>query len=301
MRTHDAVNNHQKPSRSGRSGGKSPADRSRMVNRQLAGRGIHDQRVLEAMRSVPREKFLPPSQRRWAYADRALLLSHGQTVSQPYVVAATLQALELTPNCRVLEVGAGSGYAAAVAGLLAKEVVALERIGDLAESARRRLADLGYVNVSVVWADGISGYPERSPYDAVFVSAAAASVPPALFEQLTEGGRLVAPVGSSRGHQDLAVYRKQKEQTAQRSKQTAAGGESGGAGGKETGGKETGSGDAGSESGETGGKETGNETEGSGRTAGVAPPRRNDVLFPVTFVPLLPGLERPGKPLSGAG
>ena len=133
-----------------------------MISRQLAGRGIHDQRVLEAMGSVPREKFLPAAQRRWAYADRALLLSHGQTVSQPYVVAATLQALKLTPDCRVLEVGAGSGYAAAVAGLLAKEVVALERIGDLAESARMRLADLGYLNVEVIWADGTCGHSERS-------------------------------------------------------------------------------------------------------------------------------------------
>ncbi len=237
-----------------------------MISQQLAERGIHDQRVLEAMGSVPREKFLPPAQRRWAYADRALLLSHGQTVSQPYVVAATLQALKLTPDCRVLEVGAGSGYAAAVAALLAKEVVTLERIGDLAESARVRLADLGYLNVKVIWADGTCGHPERSPYDAIFVSAAASNVPAALFEQLAEGGRLVAPVGSSGEHQELAFYLKPKEQPAEGAQAESAAAET-----------------------------RGGEGEGEG-----APPQRSQTLFPVAFVPLLPGVKRPGESDPGA-
>ena len=236
-----------------------------MISRQLAGRGIHDQRVLKAMGSVPREEFLPVTQRRWAYADRALLLSHGQTVSQPYVVAATLQALKLTPDCRVLEVGAGSGYASAVAALLAKEVVALERIGDLAESARVRLANLGYLNVEVIWADGTHGYPERSPYDAIFVSAAASNVPAALFEQLAEGGRLVAPVGSSGGHQELAFYLKPEGQAA----------------GAET-------------------ESTSAKTRGAEGESGSGHLQRSHTLFPVAFVPLLPGVKRPKKSDPGA-
>ena len=239
-----------------------------MINRQLASRGIHDQRVLRAMGSVPREKFLPVAQRRWAYADRALFLSHGQTVSQPYVVASTLQALKLTPDCRVLEVGAGSGYAAAVAALLAKEVVALERIGDLAESARVRLADLGYLNVEVIWADGTHGYLERSPYDAIFVSAAASNVPAALFEQLAEGGRLVAPVGSSGGHQELAFYLKPEAQAA-------------GAEGAET-------------------ESTSAKTRSAEGESGSGHLQRSQTLFPVAFVPLLPGVKRPGKSDPGA-
>ena len=259
-----------------------------MINRQLASRGIHDQRVLRAMGSVPRGKFLPVAQRRWAYADRALFLSHGQTVSQPYVVASTLQALKLTPDCRVLEVGAGSGYAAAVAALLAKEVVALERIGDLAESARVRLADLGYLNVEVIWADGTHGHPERSPYDAIFVSAAASNVPAALFEQLAEGGRLVAPVGSSGGHQELAFYLKPEGQAAQQAapENVRAGGE----------GAEAQA--AGAEGAET--ESTSAKTRGAEGESGSGHLQRSQTLFPVAFVPLLPGVKRPGKSDPGA-
>ncbi|MCY3785203.1 MAG: protein-L-isoaspartate(D-aspartate) O-methyltransferase [bacterium] len=177
-----------------------------MVRRDLARRGVRDQRVLEAMGSVPREAFVPSTQRRSAYADRALPLRFGQSVSQPYVVAVTLEALRLAPTDRALEVGAGSGYAAAVASRLAAEVFAVERIEALAADARARLGALGFDNVTVVWADGAQGHPPGAPYDAIFLSAAAPAVPEALFEQLAPGGRLVAPVGRAGRDQQLALY-----------------------------------------------------------------------------------------------
>ncbi len=184
------------------------ARRAEMVRRHLAGRGVRDPRLLEAMGSVPREAFIPPPQRRSAYADRALPLGFGQTVSQPYVVAVTLEALRLAPGDRVLEVGAGSGYAAAVASRLAANVVAVERIESLAASARERLRTLGFDNVTVVWTDGAQGHPPSAPYDAIFLSAATPTVPGALFEQLAPGGRLVAPVGRAGRDQQLALYEK---------------------------------------------------------------------------------------------
>ncbi len=184
------------------------AHRAEMVRRDLARRGVRDQRVLAAMGSVPREAFVPSTQRRSAYADRALPLGFGQTVSQPYVVAVTLEALRPAAGDRVLEIGAGSGYAAAVASRLAAEVVAVERIERLASGARERLESLGYGNVTVVWADGSEGHPPGAPYDAVFLSAAAPAVPRALFEQLAPGGRLVAPVGAASRDQQLALYEK---------------------------------------------------------------------------------------------
>ena len=184
----------------------SDARRAEMVRCDLTGRGIRDPRVLEAMGSVPREAFVPPPQRRSAYADRALPLGFGQTVSQPYVVAVTLEALRLAPDDSVLEVGAGSGYAAAVASRLATNVVAVERIESLATGARKRLRTLGFDNVTVVWADGAQGHPPGAPYDAIFLSAATPTVPEALFGQLAPGGRLVAPVGRVGRDQQLALY-----------------------------------------------------------------------------------------------
>lgn len=184
------------------------ARRAEMVQRDLARRGVRDQRVLEAMGSVPREAFVPGAQRRSAYADRALPLRFGQTVSQPYVVAVTLEALRLMPTDRALEVGAGSGYAAAVASRLAAEVFAVERIEALATDARARLGALGFDNVTVVWADGMKGHPPGAPYDAIFLSAGARSVPAELFGQLAAGGRLVAPVGGADRDQQLALYEK---------------------------------------------------------------------------------------------
>ena len=184
----------------------SDAHRAEMVRRHLAGRGIRDRRLLEAMGSVPREAFVPPAQRRSAYADRALPLGFAQTVSQPYVVAVTLEALRLAPTDRVLEVGAGSGYAAAVASRLVADVVAVERIESLATDARARLQSLGFDNVTVVWGDGAQGHPLGAPYDAIFLSAASPAVPEALFGQLAAGGRLVAPVGRAGRDQQLALY-----------------------------------------------------------------------------------------------
>ena len=173
-----------------------------MVARQIRDRGIRSPRILEAMGSVPRHLFVPSDLIGKAYADEALPSSDGQTISQPYVVAASTDALELQGYERVLEVGAGTGYQAAVLSLLAREVIALEAIPALAESARERLATLGYPNVRVEAGDGSQGFSESSPFDAILVSAAAPSVPQPLVEQLAEGGRLVIPVGMT-DHQRL--------------------------------------------------------------------------------------------------
>jgi protein-L-isoaspartate(D-aspartate) O-methyltransferase len=167
-----------------------------MVETQLAGRGIRDARVLEAMRKVPRHRFLPPERVDLAYADQAVPLELGQTISQPYVVAAMTEALRIGPEDRVLEVGTGSGYQAAVLAHLADVVYTVERIGSLAATAERLLGELGLGKVHVRVGDGSLGWPEHAPYDAIVVTAAAPSVPPALRDQLSDdGGRLVAPVG----------------------------------------------------------------------------------------------------------
>jgi protein-L-isoaspartate(D-aspartate) O-methyltransferase len=170
-------------------------ERNAMVRAQLVQRGITDNRVLDAMATVPRHLFVPPEARAQAYGDRALPISQGQTISQPYVVALMAQALSLRPGDRVLEVGAGSGYAAAVLSRLAGEVYTIERWPALAETAERSLHDLGYTNVHVFHGDGTAGLPAYAPFDAIVVSAAAPWVPRPLREQLGEGGRLVIPVG----------------------------------------------------------------------------------------------------------
>jgi protein-L-isoaspartate(D-aspartate) O-methyltransferase len=166
-----------------------------MVRAQLEQRGITDIRVLNAMATVPRHLFVPPEARAQAYGDRALPISDGQTISQPYIVALMAQALSLRPSDRVLEVGAGSGYAAAVLSRLAGEVYTIERWPALAEAAERRLHDLGYSNVHVFQGDGTAGLPAYAPFDGIAVPAAAPWVPRPLREQLGEGGRLVIPVG----------------------------------------------------------------------------------------------------------
>lgn len=171
--------------------------RERMIREQLVARGVDDPRVLEAMRAVPREDFVRPEDRALAYADGPLPIGQEQTISQPYVLAAMIQHLALRGDERVLEVGAGTGYAAAVLGHCAREVWALERHGALAQSAAARIARLGLPNVHVLHADGTAGLPERAPFDAILVSAAGPRVPAALLEQLAPGGRLVAPVGPS--------------------------------------------------------------------------------------------------------
>ncbi len=172
--------------------------RARMVEDQLRARGIRDERVLHAMAQVPRERFVPETRREDAYADAALPIGFGQTISQPFMVARTLELLETTGREGVLEVGAGSGYQAALLGRLARRVVALERIGPLAERAAAALADVGAENVRVVHADGSLGWPPQAPYEAIVVAAAAERVPPALLAQLAPGGRLLMPVGPPR-------------------------------------------------------------------------------------------------------
>jgi protein-L-isoaspartate(D-aspartate) O-methyltransferase len=170
-------------------------ERAAMVRAQLERRGIHDQRVLDAMGRVPRHLFVPAEARAQAYQDRALPISDGQTISQPYVVALMAQSLELEGDERVLEIGTGSGYAAAVISLLAGEVFSVEHHPALASAAEERLHELGYRNVAVITADGTVGLPAYAPFDAISVAAAAPWVPRPLREQLGSGGRLVIPVG----------------------------------------------------------------------------------------------------------
>lgn len=167
-----------------------------MVERQLRARGIEDERVLAAMGEVPREEFVPADLRDRAYADSALPIGEEQTISQPWVVAAICQALELRGRERVLEVGTGSGYSAAVLARLAAEVIGIERHESLAEGAAAALRRVGAGNVRVLVGDGSRGYPEQAPFDAIAVHAAAPQAPPALLEQLAEGGRLVVPIAS---------------------------------------------------------------------------------------------------------
>lgn len=170
-------------------------ERSRMVDLQLARRGIDDARVLEAFRQVPRQHFVPSDLAEFAYRDAPLPIGNDQTISQPYIVAVTLAALSLRGPERVLEIGTGSGYAAAILSLLAKEVFTVERVASLADTARERLARLGYANVHVLHGDGTLGWSKHAPYDAIAVAAGGPEVPKALLEQLKPQGRLVMPVG----------------------------------------------------------------------------------------------------------
>jgi protein-L-isoaspartate(D-aspartate) O-methyltransferase len=178
-----------------------------MVERQLRGRGIRDERVLAAMAAVPRELFLPPSERSRAYADAALPIGHDATISQPYMVAAICELLGLSGSERVLDVGTGSGYQAAVLAELAAGVVSIERVPELAASARRALDAAGYEEVEVLTGDGTLGAPERAPFDAIAVAAAAPQLPEALYEQLVPGGRIVVPVGRRRDQRLELVVR----------------------------------------------------------------------------------------------
>ena len=173
----------------------------------LRASGITDERVLAAMGEVPREAFVPDANKKQAYADGALPLSHGQTISQPLMVAMSVEALQLEGDETVLEIGAGSGYQAAILSKLARKVYAIEIIPELVTGARRAIESLGIDNVELICADGRRGWPEGAPYDAIVVAAAADEVPPALIEQLAEGGRLVIPVGGQRG-QALQASRK---------------------------------------------------------------------------------------------
>ena len=184
------------------------AARDRMVARQIEARGIHSPRLLAAMRTVPRHLFLPEEEGPYAYDDCPLPIGAGQTISQPYIVALMIDAAEIGAGANVLEVGAGSGYAAAVIGQLATSVHALERRAPLAAEAAGRIADLHLGNVHVIAADGLSGWPAAAPYDAIIVSAAGAHVPSALLYQLKMGGRLVMPVAQPGDGQALMLYRR---------------------------------------------------------------------------------------------
>jgi protein-L-isoaspartate(D-aspartate) O-methyltransferase len=178
-----------------------------MVETQLRSRGIRDERVLQAMGQVPRQLFVPPTELDHAYSDNPLPIGAGQTISQPYIVAAMVEALALRPEDCVLEIGTGSGYAAAVLAELAREVYTIERQPELAKRARQVLEKLDYKNVQVILSDGTQGLREYAPYDAMLVSAAAPQVPLSLFEQLAEGGRMVIPVGNE-VVQELQLIRK---------------------------------------------------------------------------------------------
>lgn len=182
-------------------------ERLRMVQEQIAWRGIRDQRVLAAMRQVPRHRFVPAADRSYAYADGPLPIGEGQTISQPYIVALMSELLLLSGDEVVLEVGTGSGYQAAVLACLARQVHSIERIASLAERARQTLRESGYLNIQVHTGDGSNGLPEYAPYGGILVAASAPEVPEPLLDQLDEEARLVVPVGG-RGNQILQVWQK---------------------------------------------------------------------------------------------
>ncbi len=175
------------------------AERQRMVDEQLIPRHIRDPRLLDAMRTVPRHLFVPPKVRHLAYADGPLPIGQSQTISQPYIVAYMTELLDLQGDEKVLEIGTGSGYQAAILAELAREVYTIEQHPPLARRAARTLELLGYRNVHVLTGDGSRGLPEHAPYDAIIVTAAAPHIPQTLLDQLADGGRLVAPVGGEQG------------------------------------------------------------------------------------------------------
>jgi len=185
--------------------------RLQMVDSQLRQRGVADERVLAAMERVPRHEFAPERYRGQAYEDHPLPIGEEQTISQPYIVALMLEALKLSPTDKVLEIGTGSGYVTALLAELTESVVSIERHESLAQSSRALLAALGYSNVNVVTGDGMRGFPETAPYNAIVVSAAATEMPPALVVQLGEGGRMIIPVGSE-DSQQLRLVRMEKGQ-----------------------------------------------------------------------------------------
>jgi protein-L-isoaspartate(D-aspartate) O-methyltransferase len=217
-----SASNKDTPDESPKPGDETPEEakelagrRRAMVEEQIRGRGVGSPRLLEALLTVPRHKFVPEESIGAAYADQPVPIGEGQTISQPYMVAVMTEALELTGTERVLEVGTGSGYQAAVLSLLAREIYSVESHAALAVAARRRLARLGYRNVYVHAGDGTLGLPEFALFDAIVVTAAAPKIPPPLLEQLAEGGRMVIPVGQSE-NQELLQVRKVGGETTSR-------------------------------------------------------------------------------------
>lgn len=192
-------------------------ERERMVDHQLRDRGIKDARVLDAFRAVPREAFVGPELRRSAYDDRPLDIGLGQTISQPWVVAVMLEALDLRPADRLLEVGVGSGYAIALASHLVAACYGIERVPELADAARERLARLGYGTIEIRTGDGTQGWPEEAPFDAILVSAGGREVPAALVTQLAPGGRMVIPVDAEFDQELLLISRDASGEVSRRS------------------------------------------------------------------------------------
>ena len=193
------------------------AEREAMVERQLLGRGIVEPAILDAFRQVPREAFVSASNADAAYGDHPLPIEAGQTISQPYIVALMIQAAGVRPGDRVLEVGSGSGYAAAVMSRIAATVVGIERQQELVNVARERLRRLGYTNVEIVGGDGTKGWPDGAPYDAILAAASGSHVPQPLIEQLAPGGSLVMPIGSPGWVQNLVRIRKAEDGSLQQS------------------------------------------------------------------------------------
>jgi len=186
--------------------------REEMVRRQVAGRGIDDNRLLEAMRAVPREAFVPEELAHLAYEDTPLPIEAGQTISQPYIVALMIASAEVEPGDKVLEIGAGSGYAAAVMGRIAEKVIAIERHGELAALAAARMERHGYGNVRIVRGDGSGGMPDEAPFDAILAAASGSHVPDALRRQLGVGGVLVMPIGEPGAVQSLVKVTRTAEE-----------------------------------------------------------------------------------------
>ena len=185
--------------------------REEMVQYQIAARGLDDSRLLAAFRAVPREQFVGAEYAGYAYRDSPLPIERGQTISQPYIVALTIDAAEIKPGDKVLEVGAGSGYAAAVIGRMASEVIAIERHHQLVGIARQRMVRLGYANVRVVEGDGTLGWPEEAPFDAIVAAASGSHVPQSWIDQLKSGGRIVMPIGGPQAVQSLIKVTKQAD------------------------------------------------------------------------------------------
>jgi len=183
--------------------------RQKMVDEQIIRRGVDDESVIKAMRKVERHLFVPQHERLMAYGDHPLPIGFDQTISQPYIVAYMTQMARLTPEDKVLEIGTGSGYQAAILAEIVKEVYTIEIVKGLAETAEQRLKDMGYKNIFVKWGDGYEGWPEHAPYDAIIVTAAPDEVPQKLVEQLSVGGRMVVPIGSV--FQELYLITKTKE------------------------------------------------------------------------------------------
>ena len=189
-----------------------------MVERQLRRRGITEPDILDAFRAVPREEFVGEKYEHLAYGDHPLPIEAGQAISQPYIVALTIQAAEIKPGNKVLEVGAGSGYAAAVISRIAGKVIGMERHHDLVDVARDRLKRLGYDNVEIVEGDGTRGCPDEAPFDAIVAAASGSHVPKAFLEQLADGGRIVMPVGEPGWVQELIKVTKQDDGTLMQQK-----------------------------------------------------------------------------------